>query len=242
MPGLTIYRGSKAVLHALRNPIAAARYLKVSIAEMAIPKATRISELLGVPENQVEAHFRELGDLGLSTSLGRRVEERKALPLGGMTTSGRGPVLYVLCRLLKPKIVVETGVASGVSSYYILAGLHLNGSGELYSIDVPPVDMSLPVGWAVPDYLTERWHLVLSRSSERLPALLDDLPSVDIFLHDSDHSYENMMYEFRTVWPYISKGGLLLSDDVQSNASFFDFARIQGRTPVRFYLLAALRK
>ena len=45
--------------------------------------------------------------------------------------------LYALCRKLKPDVVVETGVASGVSSSYILCALHENEHGQLYSIDVP---------------------------------------------------------------------------------------------------------
>jgi len=45
--------------------------------------------------------------------------------------------LYVLCRTTKPAVVVETGVASGTSSSYILRALDRNSQGRLYSIDVP---------------------------------------------------------------------------------------------------------
>ncbi|MDQ1280386.1 MAG: hypothetical protein QG670_1649 [Thermoproteota archaeon] len=51
--------------------------------------------------------------------------------------TGLGTVLYVLCRQLKPYVVVETGVAGGMSSSYILCALEENKYGRLYSIDVP---------------------------------------------------------------------------------------------------------
>ena len=61
-----------------------------------------------------------------------------------------GVVLYAVCRRQNPDIVVETGVASGVSSSYILCALEKNGHGELYSIDMPwwQQDQS---GWMIPD-------------------------------------------------------------------------------------------
>jgi len=45
--------------------------------------------------------------------------------------------LYNLIRDTRPSIVVETGVASGVSTAYILQALEDNRKGKLYSIDLP---------------------------------------------------------------------------------------------------------
>ena len=45
--------------------------------------------------------------------------------------------LYTLSRSIKPGIVVETGVASGISSAYILRALDKNNHGKLFSIDLP---------------------------------------------------------------------------------------------------------
>ena len=41
---------------------------------------------------------------------------------------------YAVVRAFQPKIIVETGVANGVSSAYILLALQANGRGTLYSI------------------------------------------------------------------------------------------------------------
>ena len=58
-----------------------------------------------------------------------------------------------------------------------------------------------------------------------LPALLKEVKEVGIFLHDSEHSYENMHWEYKTAWAYIRKEGLLLSHDISQNAAFRDFAK-----------------
>ncbi len=108
-----------------------------------------------------------------------------------------GVVLYTICRRHRPNIVVETGVASGVSSSYILCALDQNERGQLYSIDLPGWRGN-ESGWMVPNYLKHRWSLILGRSSEELMPLLQRVVAIDIFLHDSDHSYQNMLWEFQT--------------------------------------------
>lgn len=227
---------------ALRNPRAAARYLKVLIREAAIDRAAWVSSLLNAPPDRVAMAFQELRTAQLNAIIRKRIADRRGLPVGGMTTSGRGPVLYAISRLMKPSIVVETGVASGVSSTYILASLQANGGGRLFSIDFPNSADTLPTGWLVPENLKDRWELLVGKSSERLPILLREIGEVDIFLHDSDHSYENMMSEFHFAWPHIRPGGLLLSDDTDVNNAFSDFAKGKHRRPIQFYLLGAIRK
>ena len=52
----------------------------------------------------------------------------------------------------------------------------------------------------------------------------DQLPqSIDMFVHDSSHSYRHMLWEFRQSWPRLCDGGLLVSHDVQMNAAFPEF-------------------
>ena len=135
--------------------------------------------------------------------------------------------LYIMTRILKPKVVVETGVFEGHSSLSILLALEENNKGYLYSIDLPSPKLppNKEPGWIVPEYLRKRWDLRLGKSSELLPGLLEEVKEVDIFLHDSKHSYENMHWEYKTAWNRIRKGGLLLSHDISQNAAFRDFAR-----------------
>lgn len=146
--------------------------------------------------------------------------------------------------------MIETGVAAGVSSAYILNAIELNQFGELYSVDLPNYEATylprigirpesiLPggaePGFVIPDELRHRWHLSLGDSREVFPALLDDLGAIDMSLHDSEHTYECMMFEYSTVLPRLNAGGIVMSDDVHLNNAFSDFCRRESLKPVLF--------
>ena len=133
-------------------------------------------------------------------------------------------------------VVVETGVASGTSSWLILNALQKNEAGRLYSIDLPDHDPALPynvghtggTGRAVPESLRSVWELILADSSKALPALISELGPVGVFFHDSEHSYDAMTREFETVLPKLEEGGVIISDDVQKNAAFAEVVARHG--------------
>jgi hypothetical protein len=156
--------------------------------------------------------------------------------------------LYVVVRAVKPRVIVETGVASGISSAHILRALAANEGGELHSIDLPNVQEGsvLPAGrtsgWMVPASLKRRWDLRIGDSRELLPDLLRTLERVDLFLHDSDHSYENMSFEFEQAFPRLADGGLLMSDDVHLHAAWADFCGKRGLRPTHLGHLGVARK
>jgi predicted O-methyltransferase YrrM len=137
--------------------------------------------------------------------------------------------LYALIRAARPRAIVETGVASGQSSIHLLRAIAANGSGTLHSIDLPNVQEGsiLPqgraTGWFVPESLRGPWHLYLGDARELLPALLAELGAIDVFLHDSDHSYQHMMFEFELGFASLRPGGLLLSDDTHLHTAWDDF-------------------
>ena len=190
-----------------------------------------IINLTGASAAEIQEYAAEIR---LNQEFRNRIEEKRSTIGGrgrwswdyGVGTT-LGVILYTVCRRQNPDTVVETGVASGVSSSYILCALEKNGLGELYSIDMPwwQQDQS---GWMIPDYLRHRWHLIRGRSSEKLTPLLEGVAEIDIFLHDSEHSYKNMLWEFQTAWTYLKVGGLLLSHNIDSNHAFSDFCRDRG--------------
>jgi predicted O-methyltransferase YrrM len=137
---------------------------------------------------------------------------------------------YLACRLIEPQVAIETGVAYGVSSAYILTALRENGKGTLHSVDLPPLRRNAERFWgiAVPDDLTGRWSLHRGPSARVLPRLLGETPTVDLFVHDSLHTHKNMSREFDTIWPHLRPGALLLADDIERNRAFQD---LQHKTP-----------
>ncbi len=168
--------------------------------------------------------------------------------MDGVTLPGNRPdhlfgkFLYFIIRCAKPDVMVETGVAHGVSSWTILNAIHKNGKGKLYSIDLPNLDLksynpqniAQQSGWVVPDMLRKHWELQLGSSQELLPKLMTRLGKVDVFFHDSDHSYENMMFEFETVFPHLNPNGLIISDDVHKNESFRHFTNARNMSGMQF--------
>ena len=157
-----------------------------------------------------------------------RSREYSAL-LPGLLNPNFGPVLYAVVRALRPEVVVETGVGSGVSSTFFLSAMERNSTGRLYSVDLPlPEERLLPEGersgWMVPDRLRDSWELTLGDSRQELPALFERLGDVDGFFHDSDHSFDHMTWEFALAYPYVSPGGVVLSDDITSNDAWDEFA------------------
>jgi predicted O-methyltransferase YrrM len=135
---------------------------------------------------------------------------------------------YVICRALRPRIVVETGVGSGVTTSFILQALAANDEGHLWSIDLPPIGAEQFAGSFVPQPLRNRWTLLRGRSRDLLPGLLRDLASSDVFLHDSLHTTRNMTFEFQATWQKMNAGGVLLSDDIHMSKAFAKF--ITGKT------------
>jgi len=138
---------------------------------------------------------------------------------------------YAAVRALKPSCVVETGVANGVSSSYLLLALRKNGHGRLHSVglaDPAFLPAGKEPGWLVPEWLRSGWQIHLGDARDILPRLFEELGSIDVFIHDSLHTYEHMMWEFDTAYPYLRPGGLLFADDALWNDAFHDFAREEG--------------
>jgi predicted O-methyltransferase YrrM len=144
--------------------------------------------------------------------------------MAGDTALGR--LVYGVARATRPDTIVETGVATGVTSAHLLAALEDNGHGILHSIDLPPTDMLAAghVGAAIPDDLRHRWAYHWGASRRLLPGLLDDLQGRLMFVHDSDHSYANMAWEIRSAWQAMTSGGVIVCDDVDLHSAFLDTA------------------
>jgi predicted O-methyltransferase YrrM len=154
----------------------------------------------------------------------------------GLPGVRRWALIYFLVRAEKCHTVVETGVAEGVSTSYILHALAEHG-GWLHSIDLPnqfylttegKFHAEFNAGWGEPGYLIPselrgNWELILGRSSDTLPKVLANLGKIDLFLHDSEKTYNTMTFEYEHAWQYLRAGGYLVSDDATWNTAFDDF-------------------
>jgi len=207
--------------------------------------------------SRLDEYRREVEESRLVEHLQARYEEYwKIVDPSTRYNTGRvgyeeGVHLYALTRALEPPVSVETGVCNGFSTAFLLLGLQRNGAGDLHSIDLPEVagveyepgtfwegkgGAAIPPGkepgWMIPDELKERWTLVFGTSYDELPPLLDRLGAIDFFIHDSEHSYECMSFEFAQAWEALREGGVVVADDAHWNTAFAEFAARIERTPV----------
>lgn len=210
---------------AVRNPryAASSLYREVTLADEQF-----LSSLTSVPARKIRSFLDEpIHDRFFAATLQAAESFFRAANVMSADLYAKKVLLqYAAIRAFAPDVVVETGVASGVSSSYLLLALQKNGRGTLYSIELgderylPP---GKPPGWVVPEQLKSRWDLRIGDSRELLPTLLEELSAVDVFIHDSLHTYEHMLWEYRAAYPFIKPSGLLVSDDAAWNSAFPEF-------------------
>ncbi len=139
---------------------------------------------------------------------------------------GLARAAWCLVRHLKPANVVETGVARGFTSRMILEALERNEAGHLWSVDLPPPlypELQAQIGAAVRDGLRHRWSYIKGSSRRRLPQLLKAIGEIDLFIHDSAHTEDNVRFELNRAWASLKPGGAVMVDDIDYNCGFYTF-------------------
>jgi Methyltransferase domain len=194
-------------------------------------------------EDALEALSRDLGsDLtgilseselqSALTRISEKTERLKAagdLPFPIIYNADRTLALlaYLLCRILKPETVLETGVGYGVNSAMILAAMHRNGKGVLHSIDLPPIgdrQARRYIGCMVTTDLCSRWQLHTGPSRRILPLLLaKGIGNIGLFVHDSANIHRVQEAELRMAYPHLSPRAGLLLNNVGGKAAFKNF-------------------
>jgi hypothetical protein len=136
--------------------------------------------------------------------------------------------IWCTVRHARPEVVIETGVAHGVSSRVALEAMSLNDRGHLWSIDLPhPLkhDIHDQTGAAVTDECRPRWTYIEGESRRRLPPLVAEVGRAQLFIHDSLHTAKNMLFEMEQAASIITPGGVILVDDIKANDAFLTFTK-----------------
>ena len=201
-------------LRAVRRLIETARLSRLTNAEERENAGRFLSDVFHVDAQAILEDCQRSGVGAWMQRRRARLDEFPGYRLGSTPTFDC-ETIYSLVRAMRPTVVVETGVCYGASSAYILEALKDNGHGVLYSIDLGNTPNEPPNDFFVRPALKDRWHLIIGDSRQELPRLLDRLGQIDLFHHDSLHTYEHMTWEYETAFAYLAPHGVLSSHDVR---------------------------
>lgn len=109
----------------------------------------------------------------------------------------------------KPRVMIETGVESGYSTEWFLTSMDKVGIGHLFSCDPAPSGF-----YDANPIVHPRFTFMREKSYTALDKIFGQMGPIDLFLHDSDHSWECQMWEFNWAWNHVRSGGIIASDDV----------------------------
>ena len=143
---------------------------------------------------------------------------------------GRRLGWYAFVRVLKPKVVIETGVDHGVGSCVLSSALLRNREegypGRYYGTELRPEGGQLLSG-----VYSEVGEIIYGDSIESLKNF--EQP-IDIFINDSDHSAEYEYNEYLTIVDKISPDGLILGDNSHVTDRLSRFSRENSRKFIFF--------
>lgn len=194
--------------------------------QRAIEPAAAIEQITGVPAGpSIDRVFPEV----FAEAAVRA--KRSPIDMGG---PGDLLLLYRVAEHLKAVAAIETGVAFGWSSLAMLLSLSTRPGARLVSTDMPiPREGSdMHVGCVVPSSLSNGWSIVKNADRQALPQAVQTLSTIDMCHYDSDKSYEGRMWAYPLLWRTLRPGGIFISDDINDNFAFRDFAASIGQTPI----------
>lgn len=142
---------------------------------------------------------------------------------------GRRIGWYVFARILKPRVIVETGVHFGIGACVLCSALLRNGReghpGQYYGTDINP-----DAGFLLTEPYSTVGKILYGDSLESLKTI----PQIDLFINDSDHSADYERREYELVLPKLSPSAVLLGDNSHDTKALADFSAAHGRNFVFF--------
>lgn len=88
------------------------------------------------------------------------------------------------------------------------------------------------VGLVVGENLKKRWQLIRKADRQGLLQAFKQMPEIDLCHYDSDKTYSGRMWAYPLLWNALKPGGILVSNDIEDNTAFKDFAVKIGKVPI----------
>ncbi len=135
-------------------------------------------------------------------------------------------LLYAVVITKNPKVVIETGVANGITTNAIMKALELNeNKGVLHSFDVLQETSKAYIG-------SGNWNFHLLNTKNTYKQIINEitkLPKVDIWVHDSNHGYRWQKFEYLLALKSLKSGGILISDDIDASPAWGELSKTHFR-------------
>lgn len=192
-----------------------------------------IAVATGQPSSTIEQYVLEaINDRELRNHFDRAMQAAGARPRPDMLSPfGRRLGWYAIVRVIKPRIVVETGVERGHGALLLCAALLRNkeegAAGRYFGTDINP-----EAGWLLAGKYSSVGKILYGDSITSLKTLNE---TVDLFINDSDHSADYEAREYDIMAAKLSRKALILSDNAHVTDRLAVFSRKQGRHFMMFH-------
>ena len=189
--------------------------------------ANMISVMTGASVKIVQELFREVetDDVLRQHILTKTRASQYRVVADNRVEFGRRLGWYALVRLLKPGVVVETGVDKGLGAVLLCSALLRNQAegkpGRYFGTDIAP-----KAGYLLTDQYAQVGQILYGDSIESLKKLAGP---VDLFINDSDHSATYEYDEYETIIGKLGRGGVILGDNAHVTSKLAEFSGKHNR-------------
>ena len=137
---------------------------------------------------------------------------------------GRRIGWYALVRLIKPRVVVETGVDKGLGSVLLCSALLRNQSegfpGHYYGTDIDP-----NAGYLLAAPYNTVGEILYGDSIESI----EQLDGIELFINDSDHSSDYERREYQVIASKLTDRAIIIGDNAHCNGELASFSQNHRR-------------
>ena len=183
-----------------------------------------IAEFFEVSYSSVNVYANEfLSNRSLTEHLAQMLKAEKSTR-DSEPVFGRRIAWYIIARIRKPKVILESGIYQGVGSLVLLEALKINESegfpGKYYGIDIDPKSGSFLNGFA-----DDRAKLLFGDSIEMISEI-DEL--IDLYINDGDHNPEYEYREIKALQQHLSPKAVLIADNAHVSPALADWSLENG--------------
>jgi len=188
--------------------------------------ADLISLVTGKSTDEIYGYFSELlNDEALYNHLCKSLKNISEYGKEIRFAYGRRIGWYAFVRILKPKLVIETGVDHGVGACVLTSAL-LRNKQEGFKGSYLGTDNNINAGKLLKEPYSSIGEIIYGDSINSLMKIKDP---IDIFINDSDHSSEYEFQEYLTIEERISPNSVILGDNSHVTSCLSKFSKRTNR-------------